>query len=160
MSAESTDRQVALEMYKLTVEMADRVSSRRASANSFFLTLHTALAAFVGVIGSASEADSADPLPPIDSLTVICVSAAGMVLASAWWILLRSYRDLNTAKFEVINRLEQDLPIRPFSDEWASLKSDPVKRWRPRYAELGFVERTVPIVFVAIYAVLGLRVVF
>ncbi len=33
---------VLLEQYKLYVEMADRVSARRALANTFFLTLNTA----------------------------------------------------------------------------------------------------------------------
>jgi hypothetical protein len=36
-----------LELYKLAVEMADRVSARRATANAFFLTINTALFAFV-----------------------------------------------------------------------------------------------------------------
>jgi hypothetical protein len=36
-----------LELYKLAVEMADRVSARRATANAFFLTVNTALLAFV-----------------------------------------------------------------------------------------------------------------
>ena len=37
-----------LEQYKLYLEMADRISSRRQSANSFFLSLNTALVALVG----------------------------------------------------------------------------------------------------------------
>lgn len=36
-----------VELYKLAVEMADRVSARRATANAFFLTVNTALLAFV-----------------------------------------------------------------------------------------------------------------
>ncbi|MGW0103196.1 RipA family octameric membrane protein, partial [Nocardia sp. NPDC003354] len=32
------DAQHTLEIYKLAVEMADRTSARRASANSYFLT--------------------------------------------------------------------------------------------------------------------------
>lgn len=37
-----------LELYKTAVEMADRVSARRAGANSFFVTLNTALARSLG----------------------------------------------------------------------------------------------------------------
>ncbi len=37
-----------LEIYGRVVEMADRVSQRRQSANSFFLSLNSALVAFVG----------------------------------------------------------------------------------------------------------------
>ena len=38
----------ALEQYKLSVEMADRVSQRRQSANVFFLTVSSSLIAFLG----------------------------------------------------------------------------------------------------------------
>jgi len=37
-----------LEQYKLYIEMADRISSRRQSANSFFLSLNTTLVALGG----------------------------------------------------------------------------------------------------------------
>ncbi|RDD97660.1 hypothetical protein DTW92_07525 [Paracoccus pantotrophus] len=36
------DKEV-LEIYKMLVEMADRVSQRRQSANSFYLTVNTAI---------------------------------------------------------------------------------------------------------------------
>ncbi len=151
------DPQITLEIYKLTVEMADRVSGRRNYANNFFLTLHTMLAVFVGVLSSAREASDPGPLPPIDTVAVVSTAIAGIVLACSWWILLRSYRDLNSAKFEVINRLEESLPARPFTDEWATLKALPQKRWRLPYAELGFVERIVPAVFAAVYIALAVR---
>jgi hypothetical protein len=124
-------QQGMLEQYQLAVEMADRVSARRATANGFFLTVQTTLIALLAV----------------DDLDRAWVSAAGLVFAAAWWLLLRSYRDLSGAKWKVIQDIESRLPLQPFSDEWASLKQDPVKWWRPRYAELGFVERLVPLVF-------------
>lgn len=46
---------------------------------------------------------------------------------------------------------ERQLPIHPFADEWKSLKEDPIRSWRSRYAELGFVERVVPTTFCALY---------
>jgi hypothetical protein len=46
-----TDR--LLELYKLCVEMADRVSARRATANAFFLTLNSALLAGLGLVQPA-----------------------------------------------------------------------------------------------------------
>ena len=36
---------INLEQYKLYVEMADRISSRRQNANSFFLSINTAIVA-------------------------------------------------------------------------------------------------------------------
>ena len=65
--------QTYFELYKLAVEMADRVSARRAVANSF-LTVNTGLAALLGG-GSFSW----------------YAAAAGIVFAGTWWALLRSY---------------------------------------------------------------------
>src|SRR5256885_4461010 len=39
---------IFLEQYKLYVEMADRISSRRLTANSFFLTINSAIIALGG----------------------------------------------------------------------------------------------------------------
>jgi len=77
-----------------------------------------------------------------------------------WWALLKSYRDLNSAKFDVILAMEESLPAKVFGDEWARLKRDRVKlalrrdvlrSWASQYRELGRIERTVPWVFALIY---------
>ena len=132
-----------LDLYKLAVEMADRMSARRGTANSFFLTINTALAALLG--GEQLRA---------------YVAAAGIVLAITWWTLLKSYRDLSRAKFDVILALEESLPAAIYTHEWSRLRREPVRfglgiatfrSWLAQYKELGRVERFVPWVFVAIY---------
>jgi hypothetical protein len=135
---------IELELYKLAVEMADRISARRALADTFFLTVNTGLAALLG--GQDLR---------------WYVAAAGIVFALAWWWLLQSYRELNAAKFKVINAIEPRLPLQLFSDEWQHLQNTkaPPRLWPPRalwawltgYHELGTVERVVPLAFVAIY---------
>jgi hypothetical protein len=136
-----------LELYKLAVEMADRVSARRATANAFFLTINTALLAFIGT----------------GSLEVRwLVALAGMALSGSWWILLKSYRDLNSAKFGVILEMEENLEASIFGEEWAKVKDvlpkeenpqeERPKRWWEAYAELGKVERTIPLIFAGLYA--------
>ena len=148
-SAESGVQAVVLEQYKLAAEMADRVSARRTTANSFFATIHTALLAVVGAVFVAdvdtSGADSGQ------TAAAIGIGLVGLILAGAWFLLLRSYRDLNRAKFKVIQDLEKELPTAPFANEWKYLKDDPVKGWRERYAEQGSVERLVPFAFGALY---------
>jgi len=139
-----------IELYKLAVEMADRVSARRASANSFFLAVHAAITALVGALhppASALPSVAAKPFP----FASVLIALAGITLAVAWWLSLRSYRDLNGAKFTVITALEKELPVQLFNDEWKLLKRDPVKLWRGRYAELGQVEQVVPIIFGLLY---------
>lgn len=119
-----------MEQYKLMVEMADRVSARRATANSFFVTVQSALVAAFGF-----AKDERWPL-----------AVAGIIIAATWWLSLRSYRMLNGAKFKVINTMESSLPATPFKDEWVILdkKDGPLHK---RYAALSFVEQTVPVAF-------------
>lgn len=133
-----------IELYKLAVEMADRISARRGIANSFFLAINTGLAALLGGQNLRWY-----------------VAAAGIVMCVTWWALLKSYRDLNSAKFDVILTMEDALPARVFGDEWGQLKKDPVKlalrrdamrSWAAQYRELGQIERIVPWVFTLIYA--------
>jgi hypothetical protein len=143
-----------LDLYKLTVEMADRISARRATANSFFLTLHAALVTLIGFV-RPTQTDT--KTHQVDTFGVVYVAIGGLVLAATWWVLLRSFRDLNRAKFKVIGDMEARLPAEPFNDEWKYLKGDPVPWWRKRYAELGTVERFVPFVFAAIYVAAIIR---
>lgn len=140
-----------LELYKLAVEMADRVSARRGTANAFFLTLNTALVGLAGLSGETAGA----ALISIAGYRVPVLALTGLVLAAAWWLLLRSYRDLNEAKFKVINAIEEDLVAHPFRDEWRYLKEDPVKPLRKRYAELGVLEQLVPAAFAVLYVLIG-----
>jgi hypothetical protein len=132
-----------LELYKLAVEMADRISARRGVANSFFLTVNT------GIVAVLASRDVRWYL-----------AVAGIVFSVTWWALLRSYRELNSAKFEVILMMEERLPVRLYGDEWARLGREPVRfgvrrgillPWLMQYRELGRVERVVPWVFVVIY---------
>lgn len=162
-----------LELYKTAVEMADRVSARRAGANSFFVTLNTALAAVVGIVSAARKPPPHGNLPSFDAFGLCVTAAAGVLLAIVWWALLRYYRRLSRAKWDVINRLETRLPASPFTDEWAELhpKEKPGRtnpagkgRWaslrlRVKHREATVVEQVVPFIFVVLYLILAIRVV-
>lgn len=144
-----TDQQ-RFELYKLAVEMADRVSARRGAANGFFLTLHTGLAAVIAAV----------PLPET-GIRPLVLGVAGLLLAFAWWVLLRRYRVLNAAKFDVIHALEEQFRTTPFADEWRLLANRPKWgdlsraekwRWRPGYKGLTAAEQYVPVAFGVLYA--------
>jgi len=131
------------ELYKLAVEMADRVSARRGTANTFFLTVNTGLAALLG-----------------STEIRWYVAVAGLLFAATWWALLKSYRDLNDAKFRIIHALEERLPARVYKNEWDRLdrqrprfgfRPSALRPWLAQYRELGRVERVVPVVFALIY---------
>lgn len=165
------DTGIRLELYKTAVEMADRVSARRAGANSFFVTLNTTLAAVVGIVSAARKPPPRGDIPSFDAFGLCVTAAAGGVLAIVWWALLRYYRRLSRAKWEVINLLEMRLPASPFTDEWKVLHPvEPLATtqpagerrtvgFRPRvsHREATVVEQVVPFVFIALYVTLAIR---
>ncbi|MEU7649231.1 RipA family octameric membrane protein [Streptomyces huasconensis] len=122
-SSDPHKRAEVLELYKLAVDMADRISARRGSANAFFLSVQTT---FIALISLGFPRVSGAPwwVPPPS------LSLAGTALSAAWWMQLRSYRDLNTAKFACIIKLEERFPVKIFADEWEELRRDRVHGWR------------------------------
>lgn len=134
-------RAAVLEQYKLYVETADRISQRRAVANTFFLTLNTAIFTVIGVFWkdrpSAPEAALAFPL----------IVVLGQCFA--WFYLVRAYRQLNSAKFAVVGELETRLPASPYwRAEWYALGEGGD---RARYWPLTHIEKWIPILFGATY---------
>jgi len=143
---DSQHRGEFLDLYKLTVEMADRISARRSTANSFFLTINSALIAVIGFVRPVTEKAGASA----DETGIILTGVAGLVLAVTWWGLLRSYRRLNAAKFAIVREMETELAAAPFTREWAHLTEARARPWQ-RYIEFGTFERVVPLIFAAIY---------
>lgn len=142
-----TDR--LLEQYKIYVEMADRISSRRALTNTFFLTINTAVFALVGTF-----VKDGSPRGPLILIPVLAI----VVQCGAWFFLLRSYRQLNSAKYVVIGAMEEHLPASPYwRAEWKALGEGKDRR---RYWPLSHLEQWVPISFAALYLIGGVALVF
>ena len=125
-----------LTMYQDYVASADRISERRHAANSFFLSVNTGL---LGVTGYFSSGDTK---------LIWLAALGGVILSGTWWLLLRSYRSLNTAKFNVIHELEQRLPFSAYDEEWVHLKSGLDKSVHIPFSA---VESIVPVVFVLLH---------
>jgi hypothetical protein len=92
-------------LYSDYVSSADSISSRRNSANSFFLSINTA---YFGVTGY---------FKPENNEFVWVQAAVGVLFCLVWWKLIQSYRTLNTAKFAVIQQMEKNLPLAAFTAE-------------------------------------------
>lgn len=130
-----------LEQYKLYVEMADRVSARRALANTFFVTLNTSIFTVFSVVWSTKAVNT--PW----WLVVPLVALLGQ--CAAWFYLVRSYRQLNTAKYQVVGALEERLPASPYwKAEWTALGAGKDKS---KYWPLTHLEQWVPIMFGSVY---------
>ncbi|MES9905500.1 MAG: hypothetical protein ABW168_22835 [Sedimenticola sp.] len=141
------DPNYLIEQYKIYVEMADRISQRRGATNTFFLTFNTAIVAAL-----------AGFYQHVPSRVSIAVYIAASIMAITWAVLLRSYRNLNTAKFQVIGELEKRLPANMFFEaEWKALGEGLDYR---KYIPLSVVETAVPSVFFLIYIYLYCQCIF
>jgi len=84
-----------VEVYKIYIEMADRISNRRQNANSFFLTINSAIIGFGGYVKTSNSNENNR-----------IIALAGLVLCYVWYRLIRSYKDLNIGKYKVIPEIE------------------------------------------------------
>lgn len=137
-----------LELYRLYVESAEKVSDRRQSANSFYLTLSTAV---VTALGAFLHLESG-PLsfPEI----FVGFSVVGLAVSFLWRRSISSYRKLNDAKFRVIHQVEEFLPVKLYHAEWAEVGMGKDKR---RYRPFTEVEIAVPWVFIVMHFVVLFR---
>ncbi len=142
--ATSAYQNAILEQYKIYVEMADRVSSRRGTANSFFLTLNTTLLALIGGLAHGLKQGQVWILiGPLCGLLAQCL---------AWYLTLSSYRQLNSAKYLVIGSLEERLPASPWwKAEWKALGE---RRDKAMYWPITKLELWLPWVFALAYVML------
>ena len=133
------DTDLALEQYKLAVEMADRLSGRRQAANAFFLSVVSALTVTNGI------------RIIYEWYWTCVVSIVTMLVCFMWWRLLASYRAINDAKFKVIHKIELTLPFPLFAEEEQLYKASRKTGYRP----LSCIEQSVP----AIFAIVNLAVI-
>ena len=149
------NRRELLEIYKLHAELADRVSQRREGANRLFVSLLTGTLIFL----VALLRYGAETMPVGAILTA--VSIFGIFLSAAWYIIIRSYRQLNSGKFAALHELEEKLAYPFFKREWELLGM--VERERPktrRYWKLTVVETFLPIIFALLYLALIIIIFF
>lgn len=130
-----------LEQYKIYVEMADRISARRGLTNSFFLTLNSSIFTALAFLLANR--------PHVSSWLLIFPTIVFATQSMTWFWLVRSYRQLNSAKYAVVGALEERLPASPYwRAEWKALGAgeDPARYW-----PISHLEQWVPILFAITY---------
>ena len=144
MTADSEQDQL-LDIYKLHAELADRVSQRREGANRLYVSLHVGLVVFIAALLRFGFGDAPE------RLVLGTVGGVGALLSVSWFVVIRSYRQLNTEKFRVLHELEKRLPYQFFALEW-----DPEAKGEKsnRYWKLTHVEVTLPVIFFAMFLAL------
>lgn len=132
-----------LEQYKLYAQMLDSHSNRFDSLNKFFLTLNAAMiSGLLLLIKENIDIGLIGYLALITLLSVICF---------VWWVALKSSRHLTTVKYEVLEELEELLPIRPFNYEWYNkMKSGNI------YLRIQVTLQWIPWFIMVLYIILGI----
>ena len=127
-----------LEQYKVYVQSADNVSGRRVASTRYLLTVNAALVAAYGLQSSLTE----------QTIFAVPIALAGVALSLLSYFIIKSFRDLNAAKFEIIHELEEHLPAAPYAYEWQTVGEGRGKAYRPTT----HIEQWMPFVFFAIHA--------
>lgn len=136
-----------LEIYKLHSELADRVSQRREGANRLYVSLLVGLVVFLAALLRFGIGDG-----PV-KLVMCSTGAIGALLSVSWYVVIRSYRQLNSGKFKALHELEGRLAYPFFVREWELLAEG---KDIGRYWKLTIVETFLPIIFCALF--LGLMI--
>ena len=133
------DPKILLEQYKLCVEMADRISQRRQSANNYCLSVNTFLLSFLAYLTSIQ----------VNAVVMIVISVVGILLSILWFSLIKSYKNLNAGKFKVIIEMEKLLgDYHPYDREWDLLGRGENSKL---YSLLTYVEFKIPLLFGVLY---------
>ena len=130
-------------IFELYLATAEKVTDRRALANSWMLSVNSAIVALYGYLQSNKIAVGVDQ----KAIWLWAIPAAGAIVCVAWTALLSSYRKLGSAKFAVIAELEADLPAAPFTRERQIYKK--VGR-----RSLSRIEISIPACFVVLYGII------
>lgn len=131
-----------LEIYKLHAELADRVSQRREGANRIYVSLLVGYAVFLGALLRFGVGEMSLKL-------VLCsLGGFGVLLTVSWYVVIRSYRQLNSGKFRALHELEKKLAYPFFKREWELLGEG---KKIGRYWKLSVVEVSLPVVFLAMF---------
>ena len=111
-----------LEQYKLYVQSAENVSARRVASSRYLLTLSVALVALYGFQSSHFDPGGWAMLVPV----------LGALVLVLWHRIIKSHRDLNAVKFEIVHAIEQRLPAALYAHEWRLAeegKASPIAPW-------------------------------
>ncbi|NBC02393.1 MAG: hypothetical protein GVY20_01675 [Bacteroidetes bacterium] len=131
------------EQYKLYVQMSDSHSNRFDSLNKFFLSAN--LAMISGLLLIISE--NID----LGVIATIVITFVPIIISFVWWASLKSSKQLTKTKYEVIEEMEEHLPIKPFYFEWHT-KLESGKKYR----NIQNIIHWIPIFFIFLFLALGL----
>lgn len=140
------DQGQLFEQYKLYLEGASEISNRRQKANEYFLTVNTILVSLIVFVSQYEQIS--------DPKLIICfISLIGLMNSAITYFIIRSYKQINTVKFQVLHELEKSMPANLYAYEWEKLGKGSNRK---KYWPFSHLELKIPLLFSAIYIVLTL----
>ena len=133
-----------LEQYRIYIHIFNSTSDRRNKTNEFFLGLNTAIIGVLGYLETKNITENS-------SIIYLFAPFVGIAICYCWYQIIISYKNLNRAKFAVIHKIEEKLPIALFKSEWELLGRgvDFTK-----YRKISSIEKVIPIIFIILYTVI------
>jgi len=143
----SEEKEMYFQQYKIYIEGIEKISDRRESANKYYWTINTGIILSIGYFLSLD-------LEFYDIVKILLpISILGSFLSYIFWLLIRSYRQMNTGKFAVVHEIEEQLPISLYKKEWIKLGEGVDKS---KYYPFSHIEGLIPLVFCGIYILCSL----
>jgi hypothetical protein len=141
MADESTIENQKIEQYKAYMQDVANIGTRHETARGFYLSVLSALLAFVALAGTGG------PLSSIGSNLFVVISLGAIAICVLWFLNTLSFAALYRAKLGQLHKMEEKLPFHVFTAEFDALKKD----WR--YIQLTTVECIVASVFIILFVV-------
>jgi hypothetical protein len=132
-----------LDQYRIYLHIFNSTSDRSQKSNEFFLGLNAAILGILGYVETKSL--------PHGNIIFMLIPFAGISISYSWYKIIRTYNQLNKAKFKVIHTLEEKLPVALFQSEWELLGKGKDKK---KYLSFSRIERNIPITFITLYIII------
>jgi hypothetical protein len=143
------DLETQLALYRLYLDTAEKASDRRLQANTWMLSVNSAVVALYGYLGAGSGPSAGNDR----GVWLWAIPATGIIVCVAWAALLESYRKVNAAKYRVLQDMERGFSPRLFTDEWTYYSKE-------KRTSLSHIEMWIPVAFALLYfLILGARLV-
>lgn len=136
-----------LEQYLSYVESSKRVTRDRIKTNKFFVTLLSSLAVFMSIAKSLPGTEN------VPQIGLFLTSLLGLSFSILWWANVKSYRQINSGKYEVIDDFEKELPFEAYRREWDVL--DNGESWKT-YLEHTTVEKAITYPLIVVFLIFSI----
>ena len=141
---DTQDKTALLEQYKLMLETSETLVERRQKVSNVNITVCGILVSLVTSFLASSNIYMTVVAP------IICMLI--WLLCATWLQTILYYGKLNAAKFEIIENIENKLPLSVFGSEWIALSKRGKKG--KRYVSFTQREQVLPKIFILLSALL------